>query len=96
MSEAPPKPKRFIAGAVCPRCGVMDRIVVSADGESRECIACHFSDERPADTPQPLETRVTRPAARRIDTEAQVVRLMDATHANNQNPSVSANRQDDD
>jgi uncharacterized metal-binding protein (TIGR02443 family) len=76
MSEAPPKPKRFIAGAVCPRCGVMDRIVVAPDGESRECIACDFSDERPVDTLQPLPTRVTRPAARRIETEAQAVRFV--------------------
>lgn len=96
MSEAPPKPKRFIAGAVCPRCGVMDRIVVSPDGESRECIACDFSDERPADTPQPLQTRVTRPAARRIDTEAQVVRLMDATDTNNQSPSTTTRQHEKD
>ena len=34
------KPKRFIAGAVCPRCGVMDRIVVSGDGEQRSCVDC--------------------------------------------------------
>jgi uncharacterized metal-binding protein (TIGR02443 family) len=76
MSEAPPKPKRFIAGAVCPRCGVMDRIVVTPDGKSRECIACDFADERPMDTQQPLPTRVTRPAARRIETEVQTVRLV--------------------
>jgi len=76
MSEAPPKPKRFIAGAVCPRCGLMDRIVVSADGANRECIACDFSDERPSDTPELLPTRVTRPVARRVETEAQVVRLL--------------------
>lgn len=76
MSEAPPKPKRFIAGAVCPRCGVMDRIVVTPDGKNRECIACDFADERPMDTQQPLPTRVTRPAARRIETEVQTVRLV--------------------
>lgn len=78
MSEVqPPKPKRFIAGAVCPRCGAMDRIVVSSDGESRACIACDFSDDRPSDTPKPVPTRVTRASARRIETQAQVVRLLD-------------------
>lgn len=40
--------KRFIAGAVCPRCGAMDRITVfSKDGKDyRECVECGFSDER--------------------------------------------------
>jgi len=80
----PPKHRRFIAGAVCPRCGVMDRIVVSSDGESRACIACDFSDARPVDIPQPVSTRVTRPAARRVETEAQVVRLMEVDHKNSE------------
>ncbi len=40
--------KRFIAGAVCPGCGAMDRITVfSKDGKDfRECVECGFSDER--------------------------------------------------
>ena len=72
-----PQPRRFIAGAVCPRCGVMDRIVVSGDGVIRTCIDCGFSDERPGDTPSPLSTRVSRPAARRVETPSDVVRLID-------------------
>ncbi len=75
--HSPRKPRRFIAGAVCPRCGVMDRIVVSANGEIRSCIECGFSDERPADTPAQVPTRVTRAAARRTETSAEVVRLLD-------------------
>lgn len=71
------KPTRFIAGAVCPRCGVMDRIVVSGDGEARSCIDCGFSDGRPSETPQQVPTRVTRGAARRTETRAEPVRLMD-------------------
>ena len=41
------KPKgRFIAGAVCPRCAAMDRIIVyQQEGvETRECIECGFVD----------------------------------------------------
>jgi len=36
--------KRFIAGAVCPRCGEMDRLVSysSAEGTFKECVACGF------------------------------------------------------
>lgn len=75
--QSPSKPRRFIAGAVCPRCGVMDRIIVSADGETRSCIECGFSDERPADNQQELKTRVNRPAARRSETVAEAVRLLD-------------------
>lgn len=40
------KPKRFVAGAVCPKCSEMDRTVIynNDDGdEVRECIACGFS-----------------------------------------------------
>ena len=73
----PPQPKRFIAGAVCPRCGVMDRIVVSGDGVTRTCIDCGFTDERPGDPPAPLSTRVSRASARRVETSSDVVRLID-------------------
>ena len=68
--------KRFIAGAVCPRCGAMDRIVVSDEGEQRECIECGFTDARPeAPSAEPL-TRVTRASARRVETEAEPVKLL--------------------
>ncbi len=73
--------RRFIAGAVCPRCGEMDRIVVNLDTDRRECVACGFSEERPAAqrdvTVQEPVTRVTRPAARRVETPAEVVTLID-------------------
>lgn len=40
--------KRFIAGAVCPRCGVRDRIVMFPEGSDqvRECVDCGFSDRQ--------------------------------------------------
>lgn len=40
-------PKRFIAGAVCPRCAEMDKIVMftTEEGQFRECVACGFADE---------------------------------------------------
>lgn len=58
--------KRFIAGAVCPRCGEMDSLKMHrADGrEYRECVRCDFSDSMAMDgSDQPdseLETRVNR------------------------------------
>lgn len=76
--------RRFIAGAVCPRCGQMDKIVVDMDTDQRECVACSFSEARPTAGGKPgddraleLPTRVSRAAARRVETPAQVITLID-------------------
>ena len=98
--------RRFIAGAVCPRCARMDKIVVDLDTDQRECVACGFTESRPGqarpgqarpgqarpgqaspdhegtvqDNAGPaieLPTRVSRPAARRVETPAEPVRLID-------------------
>lgn len=55
--------KRFIAGAVCPKCSAMDKIVVyNKDGQDyRECVSCGFSDEMHfAPKARELETRVNK------------------------------------
>ncbi len=74
-----PQRRRFIAGAVCPRCGAMDKIVVDLDSDLRECVACGFSEGRPdgAKAPAELPTRVSRAAARRVETPAEIVTLVD-------------------
>lgn len=70
--------RRFIAGAVCPRCAEMDKIVVDLDTDARECVACGFNEGRPAaPAVEEVKTRVNRAAARRVETPAQVVRLLD-------------------
>mgnify|MGYP001812662138 FL=1 len=83
--------RRFIAGAVCPRCAAMDKIVVDLDTDQRECVACGFSEERPTDSPgtaqgsavatgapaSEIPTRVSRAAARRVETPAEAVTLID-------------------
>lgn len=82
MSTPPtPQRRRFIAGAVCPRCGAMDKIIVDMDTQTRECVACDFAEERPKDNAaQPeLPTRVSRAAARRVETPAEAVTLIDPT-----------------
>ena len=73
--------RRFIAGAVCPKCAAMDKIVVDLDTDQRECVACGFSEARPAEPARELPTRVSRPAARRVETVAEPVRLMDPAPA---------------
>lgn len=39
--------KRFIAGAVCPSCGQLDKIRAWRDEDlyKRECVSCDFRDE---------------------------------------------------
>lgn len=67
--------KRFIAGAVCPRCAQMDRILMyTLDGvQHRECVNCGFSDQmRFVNSPRELETRVNRSAG-----DVRPVRLFD-------------------
>ena len=76
------KRRRFIAGAVCPRCGAMDKIVVDLDDDMRACVACDFTEARPAGpdaqpAPRELRTRVNRGKARRVETTAEPVRLLD-------------------
>ncbi len=41
--------RRFIAGAKCPKCDAMDRVVLlsCADDEWIECIECGYSERRP-------------------------------------------------
>ena len=73
--------KRFIAGAVCPKCGAQDRLVIyqKAGRRLRECVACGFADEV---TLQPTvrepTTRVTPPTGVASE-RAQSVRWVDAT-----------------
>ncbi len=61
----------------------MDKIVVDLKTDRRECVACGFSEDRPqAPTPEEIKTRVNRASARRVETAAEPVRLLD--------PSTSA------
>lgn len=56
-------PKRFIAGAVCPRCGELDKLVqFREDGcEFRQCVRCDFRDEMGPNGPvSELPTRVNQ------------------------------------
>lgn len=53
--------KRFIAGAVCPKCSQMDKVVMYKEDDSdwRECVACGFKDKMHFQPKaRELETRV--------------------------------------
>ncbi len=61
--------KRFIAGAVCPSCGEMDKLVMFWQDEKqvRECVRCGYSDQQDDNgniqtiTPSEIKTRVNQP-----------------------------------
>ncbi|WP_020409188.1 YheV family putative zinc ribbon protein [Hahella ganghwensis] len=92
--------KRFIAGAVCPRCGAMDRIVSYVDEHARqirECVDCGFHEKlRDADTqlpggPEEPETRVTRkkPVA---EVKAQPIKFFPRMPGKSKNEDESGNK----
>jgi len=67
--------KRFIAGAVCPRCNQMDtlRMYRDEEREHRECVKCDFTDSMRLDgqpEPEELETRVNK-VAPELEPDAQ-------------------------
>ncbi len=68
--------RRFIAGAVCPQCQQMDKLVMYREGERsfRECVSCGFREEMLVNaTASAPATRVSGPAPG----EEQPVRLID-------------------
>ena len=80
MSDSSSEPKqrpRFVAGAICPSCQEMDRMVIDGAADERRCIACGFVEARPDAGASMPPTRVTRASARRVETEAEAVRLLD-------------------
>jgi uncharacterized protein len=61
--------KRFIAGAVCPACSEMDKLMMWNEDEvpHRECVACGYSDTLNAQgqsIPRELGTRVNQAEAK--------------------------------
>jgi uncharacterized metal-binding protein (TIGR02443 family) len=68
--------RRFMAGAVCPRCSQMDSIVVyNLDGKDfRECVKCDFKEEMRLNiASSELDTRVNHKADQEI---VQVINIL--------------------
>lgn len=69
--------KRFVAGAVCPRCSEMDKIVVySSEGKDfRECVSCGYKDEMHFQKHvRELDTRVNQ-SEEKVASEVQVLQF---------------------
>ena len=79
MSELPDTPRRFVAGAKCPQCQALDKVVMLREAgiQYRECVSCGYRDEMRFEQQfRELETRVNRsPDEQRAD--VSVVRLVD-------------------
>ena len=68
--------RRFIAGAVCPKCQALDRMVLEVDVDDNEqrryCVACGFSETLQAkstrNAPMP-RARFERSKAQAVDVE---------------------------
>ncbi len=75
--------KRFIAGAVCPRCSEMDKLRAWRDDEQevqyRECVSCGYRDEQSTviqAQPAELTTRVNQPHVSEPEAEASVIQFV--------------------
>ncbi len=71
-----PTKRRFIAGAVCPKCKQIDKTIVverAKDRKTRQCISCGFDEPAPSISfSQELPTRLT---ASKIDEQVQPISL---------------------
>jgi hypothetical protein len=70
--------RRFVAGAVCPRCSEMDKLVVynEVGKDFRECVACGYKEEmhfKPV--ARELETRVNQTEEEKKDA-VQVINIL--------------------
>ena len=77
MTITPKIKKRFIAGAICPRCSEMDKLVMYREDEKdfRECVSCGFNDEmRFKQNTRELDTRVNV-IEEQLEKETQVLIL---------------------
>ena len=73
------KRPRFIAGAVCPACGAMDRLQVvgEGDGRRRRCVSCGHEDQLTAAASPSPRSRLDgalQPGAR--ESAVQPVRIL--------------------
>ena len=73
--------KRFIAGAICPRCAAMDRIRAWEQNgvRYRDCVSCDFFEQQAIedDAIPELETRVNREREEQRRNTVTPVRILD-------------------
>ena len=88
------RPRRFIAGAVCPKCSEMDKTVMYSDEsgeEVRECVACGYkqtySEQLQEDAAaEQLVTRVTPEGKVVYDEGEQPLKIIGMSPEDSDNP----------
>ena len=78
MSLLPDTPKRFVAGAKCPQCQAVDKVMMFRKGgiQYQACVSCGYKEEMVFErTFREIEPRVNRTVEDRRD-ETTVVRLI--------------------
>jgi hypothetical protein len=80
MSQLPDSPRRFVAGAKCPQCQAVDKVVMyRQEGvQYRECVSCGYRDNMVFEqTFREIETRVNLTAEQK-QADLSVVRLINS------------------
>jgi uncharacterized metal-binding protein (TIGR02443 family) len=69
--------KRFIAGAVCPKCSEMDKLVMykNDDGrETRECVVCDYIDVMKSEEEMAADLSLATEITTRVTPEGKAIR----------------------
>ena len=71
--------RRFIAAAVCPNCGLSDKIFVNLSDDAISCVSCDFYEQRPPDKENidPRVIEIEKSKSSNVQSAPDPVRLID-------------------
>ena len=71
--------RRFIAAAVCPNCGLSDKIFVNLSDDAIACVSCDFYEQRPTDQENinPGVIEIGKHKLSNVQSAPDLVRLID-------------------
>ena len=71
--------RRFIAAAVCPNCGLSDKIFVNLSDDAIACVSCDFYEQRPPDKESinPRVIEIEKSKSSNVQSAPDPVRLID-------------------
>ena len=71
--------RRFIAAAVCPNCGLPDKIFVNLADDAIACVSCDFYEKRPSDKKNINRgvTGIEKSKSSNVQSAPDLVRLID-------------------
>ncbi len=71
--------RRFIAAAVCPNCGLSDKIFVNLSDDAIACVSCDFYEQRPPDKENinPGVIEIEKSKSSNVQSTPDPVRLID-------------------